>query len=157
MSRGLQMKSLTLVLIVCAALAAQSAQANDLAAIQAACADDAQRLCAGVQPGGGRVVACLKEHKDSLSDQCRQAAGLAVNPGSRPAPSAASAAPSAGTSTSGAAASAPAATSGSSAAASSSKAKPAHAPKTAPGSAEEEFTERVIADTEHNGMRAATI
>src|SRR5450631_4000672 len=95
MSRGLQMKSLTLVLIVCAALAAQSAQANDLAAIQAACADDAQKLCAGVQPGGGRIVACLKEHKDSLSDQCKQAAGVPANPGSSAAPSAAAVAPSA--------------------------------------------------------------
>ncbi|MGA8672380.1 MAG: cysteine rich repeat-containing protein [Terracidiphilus sp.] len=153
------MRVLRVLLVVFASGAAQFGLAQSqpsLDALRAACSADAQRLCAGVQPGGGRVVACLKEHKDSLSDQCRQAAGLAVNPGSRPAPSAASAAPSVGTSTSGAAASAPAATS-SSAAASSSKAKPAHARKTAPGSAEEKFTERVIADTEHNGMRAATI
>src|SRR6202165_1712495 len=81
------------------ARAAQSAQAGDqqsLAAIQAACAEDAQKLCAGVQPGGGRIVACLREHKDSLSDRCKQAAGLAPNPGSSSAPTAASAPPSAG-------------------------------------------------------------
>ena len=62
------------------ARAAQSAQAGDqqsLAAIRAACAEDAKKLCAGVQPGGGRIVACLREHKDSLSDGCRKAAGLA--------------------------------------------------------------------------------
>ena len=35
-------------------------------ALRAACAEDAQKLCAGVQPGGGRIVSCLKEHKDSL-------------------------------------------------------------------------------------------
>jgi hypothetical protein len=49
------------------ARSAQSAQAGDqqsLAAIRAACAEDAQKLCAGVQPGGGRIVACLREHKD---------------------------------------------------------------------------------------------
>ena len=64
---------------------AQSAQSGDqqsLAAIRAACAEDAKKLCAGVQPGGGRIVACLREHKDSLSDGCRKAAGLAANPSS---------------------------------------------------------------------------
>jgi len=38
-------------------------------------------------------VACLKEHKDSLSDRCRKAAGLAANPSSSPAPSAPSTSP----------------------------------------------------------------
>jgi len=76
--------------------AAQSAQAGDqqsLAAIRAACAEDAQKLCAGVQPGGGRIVACLKEHKDSLSDRCKQAAGLTANPSSSSAPSSSSVSP----------------------------------------------------------------
>ena len=78
------------------ARAAQSAQASDqqsLAAIQAACAEDAKKLCAGVQPGGGRIVACLREHKDSLSDRCKQAAGLTANPSSSSAPSPSSASP----------------------------------------------------------------
>src|SRR5262245_5766196 len=64
--------------------AAQSGQTGDqqaLAAIRAACAEDAQKFCANVQPGGGRIVACLKEHKDSLSDKCKQAAGVVTNPG----------------------------------------------------------------------------
>jgi hypothetical protein len=72
------------------ARAAQSAQAGDqqsLAAIRAACAEDAQKLCATVPPGGGRIIACLKEHKDSLSDRCKQAAGLSANPSSSSAPS----------------------------------------------------------------------
>src|SRR6202142_3237929 len=74
------MRSLRLLLVVCAATAAQSALAQDqLAAIRAACAEDAQKLCAGVQSGGGRIIACLKEHKDSLSDQCKQAATQAAN------------------------------------------------------------------------------
>ena len=161
------MRSLTLLLLVCAAAATQSALADDqLAAIRAACAEDAQKLCAGVQPGGGRIVACLKEHKDSLSDRCKQAAGLATNPSSSSAPSAASSpAPS---SPPVAAPSVPAA---------ASEAKPAHATKAAganpssteaapvktgsakgsPATAAEKFTERIIADAGHNGMRAATI
>jgi hypothetical protein len=72
------------------ARAAQAAQAGDqqsLAAIQAACGEDAKKLCAGVQPGGGRIVACLREHKDSLSDRCKQAAGVTANPSSGSAPS----------------------------------------------------------------------
>ena len=76
--------------------AGQSAQAGDqqsLAAIQAACAEDAKKLCAGVQPGGGRIVACLREHKDTLSERCRQAAGLAANPSNSSAPSSPSASP----------------------------------------------------------------
>ena len=69
------------------ATAAQSAQAGDqLGAIRAACAEDVQKLCGTVQPGGGRVVACLKEHKDSLSDRCRQAAGLPPKPSNSSAP-----------------------------------------------------------------------
>ena len=140
------MRSLTLLLVVCAASAAQCAQAADqpsLAAIRTASAADAQKHCAGVPPGGGRIVACLKEHKDSLSDQCKQAAGLSVNPGSRSAPGAGSALPSAGANAPGAMTGAPMTTAPSS--------------KTVQSAAGEKFTERVIADTEHGGMRAATI
>jgi hypothetical protein len=161
------------------AAAAQSAQAGDqpsLAAIQAACAEDAQKLCAGVQPGGGRIVACLKAHKDSLSDRCKQAAGLPANPSSNSAPSAPSASPSAGASAAGGTASAPKAASGSSGAAAGSpakssrsvagpsvsaagsKAKPAPAPK---GAAEpvvlgEHFVQRALVDTKQGGMTAFT-
>jgi cysteine rich repeat protein len=84
------------VSFVSSARAAQSAQAGDqqsLDAIRAACAEDAQKLCAGVQPGGGRIVACLREHKDSLSDRCKQAAGLTANPSSSSAPSSSSVSP----------------------------------------------------------------
>jgi hypothetical protein len=78
-------RTLTLFVLACAVIAAKAAWADDqssLAALRAACADDAQKLCAGVQPGGGRILTCLKEHKDSLSDRCKKAAGLAANPGS---------------------------------------------------------------------------
>jgi hypothetical protein len=85
------------VFYVSPARPAQSAQSGDqqsLAAIRAACAEDAKQLCAGVQPGGGRIVACLREHKDSLSDGCRKATGLAANPSSSSAaPSAPSTSP----------------------------------------------------------------
>ena len=156
------MRSLRVLLVVCAAMVSQSALAQEpLAAIRAACAEDAQNFCAGVQPGGGRIVACLKEHTDSLSDRCKQAAAALVgNPGGGSAPSAPSAPPASGNNVSGAAASAPAA--GPSVPAATTPAKPAAAPKAstakgAPDKAAEKFAERVITDTEHGGMRAATI
>ena len=53
-----------------------SAQAPSQQAVsdaRAACATDIQNFCAGVQPGGGRILACLKQHKDQVSDGCKQA------------------------------------------------------------------------------------
>jgi hypothetical protein len=44
-----------------------------VAEARAACATDIQNFCPGVQPGGGRILACLKQHKDQVSDSCKQA------------------------------------------------------------------------------------
>lgn len=38
-----------------------------------ACRPDVQRLCADVQPGGGRILACLKGHSADLSPDCTTA------------------------------------------------------------------------------------
>ncbi len=35
------------------------------------CLEDAKRLCPGVEPGSPAIGACLRDHKDSLSDACR--------------------------------------------------------------------------------------
>lgn len=40
---------------------------------RAACSGDLQQLCAGVPSGGGRLIACLKEHRDQVSPGCKQA------------------------------------------------------------------------------------
>ena len=37
------------------------------------CRGDYDRLCAGVQPGGGRMLACLQNHSNQLSAACGQA------------------------------------------------------------------------------------
>jgi hypothetical protein len=52
---------------------AQAPSQEAVAAARAACDTDIQKLCAGVQPGGGRILACLKQHKDQVSDSCKQA------------------------------------------------------------------------------------
>jgi hypothetical protein len=143
------MRSLTPLFVIFAAIAAQSAQAQDqqkLIAIRNACAQDAKTLCAGEQPGGGRVIACLKEHKDQLSAGCRQAAGLPASPGSEPAPSSAASSPA--TSPPAPSVSAPA-----------SAAKPATAHKGAsePVILGEHFVQRAVVDTTQGGMTAVTV
>ena len=35
------------------------------------CKADVEKFCQGVQPGGGRIAACLKQHKDEVSPACK--------------------------------------------------------------------------------------
>jgi hypothetical protein len=42
-------------------------------AIREACAGDYKSLCSGVQPGGGRIVACLQQNASKLSPSCQKA------------------------------------------------------------------------------------
>lgn len=36
-----------------------------------ACLADFEKYCPGVEPGGGRVMACLSKHLDQLTPQCK--------------------------------------------------------------------------------------
>lgn len=51
-------------------LSAQNASPQDP---RAACAADVQKLCSNVPTGGGRIIACLQQHKEEVSDRCKQA------------------------------------------------------------------------------------
>ena len=51
-------------------LSAQTASPQDP---RTACAADVQKLCSNVPTGGGRIIACLKQHKEEVSDRCKQA------------------------------------------------------------------------------------
>lgn len=39
---------------------------------KAACAEDVKRVCRGVEPGEGRMLSCLQEHAQDLSEGCYQ-------------------------------------------------------------------------------------
>jgi hypothetical protein len=41
--------------------------------LKGACKDDMRALCGSVQPGGGRLRDCMKEHRSQLSDSCKVA------------------------------------------------------------------------------------
>ena len=49
------------------------------AELTGACVSDAKALCAGVQPGGGKIRDCLKSHVKDLSDGCQAVVLKAVN------------------------------------------------------------------------------
>ena len=42
----------------------------ELRLLRADCGSDYRRFCSGVQPGGGRAIACLHAHGPQLSPQC---------------------------------------------------------------------------------------
>lgn len=58
-------------------LLATSANAQDIelsffekVRLQNACRADIERICSGIEPGGGRILDCVKEKKDQLSEGC---------------------------------------------------------------------------------------
>jgi hypothetical protein len=50
------------------------AAANERAAMRV-CRADVQKLCAGTEPGGGRIAACLRENEAKLSPPCQAQLG----------------------------------------------------------------------------------
>ena len=42
-------------------------------AVRGACMNDIKTLCGSVQPGGGRIRDCIREHRGQLSGGCKMA------------------------------------------------------------------------------------
>jgi hypothetical protein len=40
------------------------------------CDADMSKFCGGVQPGEGRIAACLREHKDEISEACLKSGAI---------------------------------------------------------------------------------
>lgn len=53
------------------AAGAQSVSADQIKALRTSCEGDVKKLCSGVQPGGGRLLTCLKEHKAEATPPCQ--------------------------------------------------------------------------------------
>ena len=47
--------------------------AHAQSALMGYCKPDVERLCPGVQMGGGRIIKCLKAHKNEMSVGCAKA------------------------------------------------------------------------------------
>lgn len=65
-----------MLIAACAVLAFAlpvNAQQNDGRPALQACRADMRELCAGTERGGGRIIQCLREHRNDLSDGCRTA------------------------------------------------------------------------------------
>ncbi len=58
-----------------ATTASYAAEANKKGGseLAAACGQDIKTLCPGIEPGDGRIAACLKEHRRKLSAGCKDA------------------------------------------------------------------------------------
>jgi hypothetical protein len=55
------------------ALAQESQLEKELHMLRTYCKPDVARLCPSVEPGGGRIKACLAKHKEQISVGCAQA------------------------------------------------------------------------------------
>lgn len=56
-----------------ASLSAFPAKAQEMQDLRTYCKSDIERLCAGIQPGGGRILKCLKVKKKEMTVGCAQA------------------------------------------------------------------------------------
>jgi len=61
------------ILSLIAVFAAPQGAAAEGAKPREACRADVERLCKGIEPGGGRLRECLKAHRSAFSQECRAA------------------------------------------------------------------------------------
>jgi hypothetical protein len=66
---------MAMLLLVAGQAAAQVTpeQKERARAVARACRADAQKFCQGIEPGGGRLLTCLKGREAELSTGCRDA------------------------------------------------------------------------------------
>ncbi|MCO5965073.1 cysteine rich repeat-containing protein [Sinorhizobium meliloti] len=62
---------ITVAFLVLAGVAnAQQMSRQQMHEVRSACEADVERLCNGVQPGGGKLMQCLQQNASSLSETC---------------------------------------------------------------------------------------
>jgi hypothetical protein len=65
-------------LVVSITILVSAANGMAQSAAMKACVGDVKSLCAGTQPGDGRVKACIKSHLSEISDPCKDAVSQAT-------------------------------------------------------------------------------
>jgi hypothetical protein len=68
----IKLSTITYLVVLSVLLNVAAAQAEDKDNPRA-CRADVEKLCKGIQPGGGRIATCLKQHESELSPGCREA------------------------------------------------------------------------------------
>jgi Cysteine rich repeat len=58
---------------IASCLLAAPAKSQEMADIKTYCMSDIKRVCPGIEPGGGRILKCLKANKKEMSVGCAQA------------------------------------------------------------------------------------
>lgn len=77
MRRSVSLLPIAFCFSVAPALALPGNQIPD--EVKEKCKADYSRLCSGVMPGGGRILACFQAHKDEVSPDCRDALSRVKN------------------------------------------------------------------------------
>jgi hypothetical protein len=62
-----------LALMFAGAAAAQPDGEGGRGMVRKACMADIEQFCGSIEPGGGRLGQCLREHQDRVSDTCKNA------------------------------------------------------------------------------------
>lgn len=65
--------SLALAVAMPCLVAVPALAQDQRAVLRTACKSDYDRLCSGVTPGGGRIVKCLRDNGDKLTQACKTA------------------------------------------------------------------------------------
>ncbi len=67
----MKLVTVSFALALASAAPAFAADKEGARAAAEACKGDIEKLCPNVQPGEGRIMACLKEHKSEVSKDCK--------------------------------------------------------------------------------------
>jgi hypothetical protein len=81
---------MTVIGVCSLSVLAQETQRQASANVSTDCKEDLQTFCKNVDPGGGRLLACLQANYERLAANCKSAltaAGAEDKPPAKPAPS----------------------------------------------------------------------